>query len=49
MSQTELDFTNDAPFGKQHKRPAWPLVLWIVLFVAAFAALLWMAVAYPAR
>jgi hypothetical protein len=49
MTNPDNETTSDRPFGTVPRRPVWPLVLLIVLFVAWFAFLLWMAIFYPAR
>lgn len=49
MSPAKPQPPSDAPHGTEPRRPAWPLVAWIMLFAVCCAFALWMAVRYPAR
>ena len=49
MTETKRESGPDVPYGTHPRRPMWPLVALIVVFAAWFAALVWMAVRYPAH
>jgi hypothetical protein len=49
MTETKSEPQSDAPYGTVPRRPAWPLILLIVLFALWFLVLLWLAIRYPAR
>lgn len=49
MVDTKSASPPDAPLGTHPRRPAWPLIGLIALFILWCAFLVWLAVYYPAR
>ena len=48
MTESQPAPPNHAPLGTLPRRPAWPLVVLIVIFAAWFAILIFLAVRFPA-
>ncbi|MCK4342482.1 MAG: hypothetical protein KAY37_12250 [Phycisphaerae bacterium] len=49
MSDQKHEPLPDAPFGTSPRRPAWPLITLIIIFLLWVTILIWLAVKYPAR